>query len=211
MSLSRCSPRSVSASASRRIDSRARTPRSHGLTFEPCFAALAFGSSSSGSALAAGFRTDGVQTVLAPAIGGILVAHEVARALGAAVVRVALRAHRLLVVRMLFFAGNTDYVPRLPNADPLLKVSARLAAVAAGLRVDNATEFAVCCDAVIAYLDGTATEDDMRVVEGVMGRMGAHANRTRASLRGFTQHPVRKRRTHARVAAPCAYCARPPR
>jgi len=35
-----------------------------------------------GSALAAGFRTDGVQTVLAPAIGGILVAHEVARALG---------------------------------------------------------------------------------------------------------------------------------
>ena len=139
------------------------------------------------------------------------VLEEVARTLGAAVVRVALRAHRLLVVRMLFFAGNTDYVPRLPNADPLLKVSARLAAVAAGLRVDNATEFAVCCDAVIAYLDGTATEDDMRVVEGVMGRMGAHANRTRASLRGFTQHPVRKRRTHARVAAPCAYCARPPR
>jgi orotate phosphoribosyltransferase len=35
-----------------------------------------------GSALAAGFRADGVQTVLAPAIGGILVAHEVARALG---------------------------------------------------------------------------------------------------------------------------------
>ena len=35
-----------------------------------------------GSALAAAFRTDGVQTVLAPAIGGILVAHEVARALG---------------------------------------------------------------------------------------------------------------------------------
>jgi len=35
-----------------------------------------------GHALAAGFRTDGVQTVLAPAIGGILVAHEVARALG---------------------------------------------------------------------------------------------------------------------------------
>jgi orotate phosphoribosyltransferase len=35
-----------------------------------------------GSALAAPFRTDGVQTVLAPAIGGILVAHEVARALG---------------------------------------------------------------------------------------------------------------------------------
>ena len=28
------------------------------------------------------FRADGVQTVLAPAIGGILVAHEVARALG---------------------------------------------------------------------------------------------------------------------------------
>jgi len=35
-----------------------------------------------GSALAAPFRADGVQTVLAPAIGGILVAHEVARALG---------------------------------------------------------------------------------------------------------------------------------
>lgn len=35
-----------------------------------------------GSALAASFRADGVQTVLAPAIGGILVAHEVARALG---------------------------------------------------------------------------------------------------------------------------------
>lgn len=36
-----------------------------------------------GSALAAPFRADGVQTVLAPAIGGILVAHEVARSLGA--------------------------------------------------------------------------------------------------------------------------------
>jgi orotate phosphoribosyltransferase len=35
-----------------------------------------------GAALAAAFRNDGVQTVLAPAIGGILVAHEVARALG---------------------------------------------------------------------------------------------------------------------------------
>jgi orotate phosphoribosyltransferase len=35
-----------------------------------------------GEALAASFRADGVQTVLAPAIGGILVAHEVARALG---------------------------------------------------------------------------------------------------------------------------------
>ena len=35
-----------------------------------------------GAALAAAFRADGVQTVLAPAIGGILVAHEVARALG---------------------------------------------------------------------------------------------------------------------------------
>jgi orotate phosphoribosyltransferase len=35
-----------------------------------------------GAALAIPFRTDGVQTVLAPAIGGILVAHEVARALG---------------------------------------------------------------------------------------------------------------------------------
>ena len=35
-----------------------------------------------GSALAEPFRADGVQTVLAPAIGGILVAHEVARALG---------------------------------------------------------------------------------------------------------------------------------
>jgi orotate phosphoribosyltransferase len=35
-----------------------------------------------GGALAASFRSDGVQTVLAPAIGGILVAHEVARALG---------------------------------------------------------------------------------------------------------------------------------
>jgi len=35
-----------------------------------------------GEALAAAFRDDGVQTVLAPAIGGILVAHEVARALG---------------------------------------------------------------------------------------------------------------------------------
>jgi orotate phosphoribosyltransferase len=35
-----------------------------------------------GAALAAPFRADGVQTVLAPAIGGILVAHEVARALG---------------------------------------------------------------------------------------------------------------------------------
>jgi len=35
-----------------------------------------------GEGLAARFRTDGVQTVLAPAIGGILVAHEVARALG---------------------------------------------------------------------------------------------------------------------------------
>jgi orotate phosphoribosyltransferase len=34
-----------------------------------------------GAALAAPFRADGVQTVLAPAIGGILVAHEVARAL----------------------------------------------------------------------------------------------------------------------------------
>jgi len=35
-----------------------------------------------GAALATPFRNDGVQTVLAPAIGGILVAHEVARALG---------------------------------------------------------------------------------------------------------------------------------
>ena len=35
-----------------------------------------------GTALAAPFHADGVQTVLAPAIGGILVAHEVARALG---------------------------------------------------------------------------------------------------------------------------------
>ena len=35
-----------------------------------------------GAALAQPFRGDGVQTVLAPAIGGILVAHEVARALG---------------------------------------------------------------------------------------------------------------------------------
>jgi orotate phosphoribosyltransferase len=35
-----------------------------------------------GDALAAAFRNDRVQTVLAPAIGGILVAHEVARALG---------------------------------------------------------------------------------------------------------------------------------
>ena len=35
-----------------------------------------------GTALAAAFRADGAQTVLAPAIGGILVAHEVARALG---------------------------------------------------------------------------------------------------------------------------------
>src|SRR5919109_4601726 len=35
-----------------------------------------------GAALAEPFRADGVQTVLAPAIGGILVAHEVARALG---------------------------------------------------------------------------------------------------------------------------------
>ncbi|HEU4369694.1 MAG TPA: orotate phosphoribosyltransferase [Methylomirabilota bacterium] len=35
-----------------------------------------------GEALAAPFRDDRVQTVLAPAIGGILVAHEVARALG---------------------------------------------------------------------------------------------------------------------------------
>lgn len=36
-----------------------------------------------GRGLAAPFGADGVQTVLAPAIGGILVAHEVARALGA--------------------------------------------------------------------------------------------------------------------------------
>src|SRR5690242_19203613 len=36
-----------------------------------------------GEGLAAVFRDDRVQTVLAPAIGGILVAHEVARALGA--------------------------------------------------------------------------------------------------------------------------------
>ena len=35
-----------------------------------------------GESLAAAFRDDRVQTVLAPAIGGILVAHEVARALG---------------------------------------------------------------------------------------------------------------------------------
>ncbi len=35
-----------------------------------------------GEGLAASFRDDRVQTVLAPAIGGILVAHEVARALG---------------------------------------------------------------------------------------------------------------------------------
>jgi orotate phosphoribosyltransferase len=35
-----------------------------------------------GDALAAPFRADGARTVLAPAIGGILVAHEVARALG---------------------------------------------------------------------------------------------------------------------------------
>jgi orotate phosphoribosyltransferase len=35
-----------------------------------------------GEGLAAAFRDDRVQTVLAPAIGGILVAHEVARALG---------------------------------------------------------------------------------------------------------------------------------
>jgi orotate phosphoribosyltransferase len=36
-----------------------------------------------GEALGAPFRADRVQTVLAPAIGGIVVAHEVARALGA--------------------------------------------------------------------------------------------------------------------------------
>src|SRR5262245_65598949 len=36
-----------------------------------------------GEALAKPFRDDSVQTVVAPAIGGILVAHEVARALGA--------------------------------------------------------------------------------------------------------------------------------
>ena len=35
-----------------------------------------------GEALAASFRDDRIQTVLAPAIGGILVSHEVARALG---------------------------------------------------------------------------------------------------------------------------------
>lgn len=35
-----------------------------------------------GEGLAAPFRAEGVQAVLAPAIGGILVAHEVARALG---------------------------------------------------------------------------------------------------------------------------------
>ncbi len=35
-----------------------------------------------GAALAAPFRNDGIQTVLAPAIGGILVAHEVARVIG---------------------------------------------------------------------------------------------------------------------------------
>ena len=35
-----------------------------------------------GEELASRFRSDAVQTVLAPAIGGILVAHEVARALG---------------------------------------------------------------------------------------------------------------------------------
>jgi orotate phosphoribosyltransferase len=35
-----------------------------------------------GDALAAPFRGEAVQTVIAPAIGGILVAHEVARALG---------------------------------------------------------------------------------------------------------------------------------
>jgi orotate phosphoribosyltransferase len=35
-----------------------------------------------GEGLAAPFRAAGVQTVLAPAVGGILVAHEVARALG---------------------------------------------------------------------------------------------------------------------------------
>ena len=35
-----------------------------------------------GEGLAAAFRTERAQTVLAPAIGGILVAHEVARALG---------------------------------------------------------------------------------------------------------------------------------
>lgn len=35
-----------------------------------------------GTSLAETFRADGVQVVLAPAIGGILVAHEVARALG---------------------------------------------------------------------------------------------------------------------------------
>ncbi len=35
-----------------------------------------------GEALAVAFRDDGVSTVLAPAIGGILVAHEVGRALG---------------------------------------------------------------------------------------------------------------------------------
>jgi orotate phosphoribosyltransferase len=35
-----------------------------------------------GAALAAPFRSDRVQTVLAPAIGGIVVAHEVARGLG---------------------------------------------------------------------------------------------------------------------------------
>ncbi|PYM90405.1 MAG: orotate phosphoribosyltransferase [Candidatus Rokuibacteriota bacterium] len=35
-----------------------------------------------GEALASPFRGDGIQTVLAPAIGGILVSHEVARALG---------------------------------------------------------------------------------------------------------------------------------
>jgi orotate phosphoribosyltransferase len=38
-----------------------------------------------GSCLASHFREDGVQVVIAPAIGGILVAHEVGRALGARV------------------------------------------------------------------------------------------------------------------------------
>jgi len=62
-----------------------------------------------GRALADPFRAEGARTVLAPAIGGILVAHEVARALGVRAI-FAERQDGGLRLRRGFIIGETDRV-----------------------------------------------------------------------------------------------------
>jgi len=62
-----------------------------------------------GRALAEPFRHTGARTVIAPAIGGILVAHEVARALGVRAI-FAERQDGALMLRRGFVIGETDRV-----------------------------------------------------------------------------------------------------